>query len=430
MTEPETKKPRRPKGTGCIFQMKGSPFYWIKYHRNGIPIRESSHSTDKNLAGKLLRKRMGEIAAGIYAGPQLEKIRVTELAEELIREYRVNGRRSIDDLEARWKLHLKPFFEVYRAIEVTSSLVRRYIDQRQQEAAENATINRELSALKRMFNLGHEATPPKVRDVPYIPMLRESNVRTGFLETAQHDKLASECAKLGLWMRAIFEVGYTFGWRHEELLAMRVRQVNLSAGTIRLEPGTTKNREGREVTMTKPIRDLIEQCVLGKRRDDYVFTREDGKRVACFRIAWANVCTAAGLGNWHCRVCGSTVDADYKCATCNRQCTQKRLAYHGLIFHDLRRTAARNLRRAGIAEGVIMKIGGWRTRSVFERYAIVSQTDIADAMIRLETEQERVNSEAPKPASVPRISQNFGQNDGQLADNRIPLQLQTTAGNA
>jgi hypothetical protein len=58
-----------------------------------------------------------------------------------------------------------------------------------------------------------------------------------------------------------------------------------------------------------------------------------------------------------------------------------------LLFHDLRRTAARNLRRAGVAEGVIMKIGGWRTRSVFERYAIVSQTDIAEAMRKLEVQQ-------------------------------------------
>jgi hypothetical protein len=65
------------------------------------------------------------------------------------------------------------------------------------------------------------------------------------------------------------------------------------------------------------------------------------------------------------------------------------MKYTGLIFHDLRRTAARNLRRAGIAETVIMKIGGWRTRSVFERYAIVSRGDMVDAMQKLQrAEQE------------------------------------------
>lgn len=64
----------------------------------------------------------------------------------------------------------------------------------------------------------------------------------------------------------------------------------------------------------------------------------------------------------------------------------------GLIFHDLRRTAARNLRRAGIAEGVIMKIGGWKTRSVFERYAIVNRTDIVDAMKKLQQAEKAIEA--------------------------------------
>jgi integrase len=85
-----------------------------------------------------------------------------------------------------------------------------------------------------------------------IAMLREDNIRTGFLESKQHDSLAAETGKVGLWLRAMFEVGYTYGWRHEELLALRVHQVNVAASTIGLEPGTTKNSEGREVSMTLP----------------------------------------------------------------------------------------------------------------------------------------------------------------------------------
>ena len=109
------------------------------------------------------------------------------------------------------------------------------------------------------------------------------------------------------------------------MLDMRVHQVNLMANTIRLEPGTTKNDEGREVTMTLAVRTLLAQW---KEPDDYVFTRQDGKAVRDFRRTWAKVRQAAKVP--------------------------------GLLFHDLRRTAARNLRRAGVAEGVIMKIGGWK----------------------------------------------------------------------
>ncbi len=371
---------KRPRGTGSVLRMKGSSVLWIKYHRNGKPIRESARTTKVKEAEKFLRGRLAAISSGTFLGPKLEKVRISELAEDLIREYRINGRKSIDDLEARWKLHLEPFFGALRAIEVTSQLVARYIDARQQEGAENATINRELAALKRMFNLARQSTPPKVNSVPYIAMLRENNIRTGFLESKQHDSLAAETGKVGLWLRTMFETGYTYGWRHEELLALRARQVNLVAGTIWLEPGTTKNAEGREVSMTLPVRALLTQCVHGKDQDDHVFTREDGKPVRDFRGAWASACEAANVP--------------------------------GLLFHDLRRTAARNLRRAGVAEGVIMKIGGWKTRSVFERYAIVSQSDIRDAMTKLEAGQQRDNAEAAQEQNE--AQKQFGQGLGRI----------------
>jgi len=192
--------------------------------------------------------------------------------------------------------------------------------------------------------------PPKVLRLPKFPKLTEDNIRKGFLEDDQYKKLMEHCPDV--WFRALVEMGRTYGWRISELISLRVKQIDLQARTTRLEPGTTKNKDGREVTMTGAVHALLIQCLANKSSEDPLFTRQDGAPVRDFRDTWGRATEAAGVP--------------------------------GLLFHDLRRTAARNLRRAGIAEGVIMKIGGWRTRSVFERYAIVSQADISDALKKLE----------------------------------------------
>jgi integrase len=342
----------RPRGTGSIYLQKNSSVWWIKYYRNGKAHRESTHTTDNNEAKNFLKKRVAEIVTGNFSGPRAERIRVDELASGFLRDYRINARKSLPDAEARWRLHLEPFFGTLRAVEVSSDLVSRYVDQRQQERAENATINRELACLKRMYHLGQRSTPPTVYRMPAFPRLAENNVRQGFLEEAQYAKLLSGCSEI--WFLALVEVAKTYGWRISELLSMKVSQIDVIARTIRLEPGTTKNKDGREVTMTNRVYELLTLCAHGKLPDAFLFTRRDGEVVRDFRGTWDKARKAAGLPS--------------------------------LLFHDLRRTAARNLRRAGVAEGVIMKIGGWRTRSVFERYAIISQTDIRDAISRLDND--------------------------------------------
>jgi integrase len=327
----------------------------------------------------LLHDRKGR---GIL-GPQAEGVRVEELAEDFLREYRINGRKSLDDVKTRWELHLKPFFGVLRTIDVTSDLIARYVDARQLQEAKNATINRELAALKRMFRLGHLATPAKVQRMPAFPHLSENNVRKGFLDDAQYRTLVDGA---DLWFRALVECGRTYGWRVSELLNLKVEQVDLSQRVIRLEPGTTKNTDGREVFMTDTVHAMLTACTAGKQSDDSVFTRSNGKRVSSFRGTWERECTRAGVGQLVCAHCSQPNQSTAACAKCGFKGTR----YSGLIFHDLRRTAARNLRRAGIAETVIMKIGGWRTRSVFERYAIVSRTDIADAMRKLQHSESQL----------------------------------------
>jgi integrase len=309
-----------------------------------------------------LKLRIAELTTGFVTGLTPKKTRISELAEDFIRDYKINGRASLDDAEARWRLHLEPFFGRMKASQVTSVLLNKYVDKRQEAGAANGTINRELAALKRMFNLGHEATPPKIFFIPHFPKLSENNVRQGFLEDAQYQRLLESCPEM--WFQALVEAGCTYGWRIGELLKLKVNQIDLANRTIRLHPGTTKNKEGREVKMTESVHNLLELCIEGKEPDDHVFTRPDGRKVTDFRGTWDNARKAAGVPE--------------------------------LLFHDLRRTAARNFRNAGIAEGVIMKIGGWKTRSVFERYAIVAHSDIENALDKLEEQRAQMRAEARK----------------------------------
>jgi integrase len=118
---------------------------------------------------------------------------------------------------------------------------------------------------------------------------------------------------------------------------------------------------------------------------DPVFTREGGKEVKDFRKTWWNLCIAAGLGEFVCRDCGGPWTGE-ECA----ECGSLKRKYQGLIPHDLRRSAAKALRRAGVPESVIMKTGGWKTAAMFRRYTIDSASDQRGAMEALERERERV----------------------------------------
>ena len=118
-----------------------------------------------------------------------------------------------------------------------------------------------------MFRLGEQSTPKKVLYVPHFPFLKENNVRQGFLEDSKYEKLVEGAA---LWFRTLVECGASIGWRHEELLSLQVRQVDLKHRTLRLEPGTTKNGDGREAPITEVMRQLLAACVAGKKPDDAV----------------------------------------------------------------------------------------------------------------------------------------------------------------
>jgi integrase len=335
---------------GTIYQ-RGS-VWWLKYHSNGTVIRESARSPDRAEALRLLKKRQGDIVSGKFGGLGPERVKMSQLFDDLLEEHKRQERKSYPQTESRVRLHLKPAFGDIRAADLGSQRIHTYIARRRESKAANATINRELESLKRALVLGSRCDPPKVVRLTHVPMLAENNTRTGFLDDGGYLRLRNELPE---YLRPLFVVAYHVGSRLGELRGLQWQQVDLAVKQIRLESGTTKNGRGRTLpiygemngwlSMQKTITTAkFPKCL-------YVFQHE-GKPIGEFRKTWASACKRAGVP--------------------------------GLLFHDLRRSAIRNMRLAGIAENVAMQISGHLTRSVFERYNIVSSRDLDEAATLME----------------------------------------------
>src|SRR5215467_15812658 len=156
---------KRPRGTGAIFNVPGSKNLWVGYtDANGKYVRESCGSPKKTDAQTFLKKRMEAVNGGNFLGPQVEKITVDNLYDDLLQDYRTHGK-DVEWAEGRWKGngespkagHLQKFFRGMRASRVGTAQIAAYVEKRQGEGAAKATINRELALLRRAFSLGFDA---------------------------------------------------------------------------------------------------------------------------------------------------------------------------------------------------------------------------------------------------------------------------------
>jgi len=199
---------KHPRGSGSIFRQPGSRFWWICYYANGKRVRESTNSEKVTDAQNLLKKRAGEYASGNLVSPQAQRVTVAELYKAVITDYR-NNDKTVPWVERVWKLHLEAFFGHMRAANVGTDQIAAYIAERKEKNAANATINRELALLRRAFTLGYKAKPRKVAALLDLSehMLKEDNVRTGFVVEGQYRAV---CAKVTEpWLRTMLAHGYT-----------------------------------------------------------------------------------------------------------------------------------------------------------------------------------------------------------------------------
>ena len=373
----ETVPGKEESNMGTIYRRKN--VFWIKYYRNGKPYYESTRSKVKEVAKRLLKRRDGEISEGKLPGIYFDKVTFDELAEDFLTDYRINEKDTLSKAE-RSVSYLKGFFEGMKAVNITTAKVKAYIESRMEKGFSNASINRELAALKRMFHLGAQCTPPKVNLIPYIPMLKESNVRKGFFE--RHEHLAIKEA-LPKYLKAVVSLAYHSGWRKEEILSRTIDKLDMDEGAIRLDPGETKNEEGRTYYMNAEVKADIEAALAD--RDEaclYLFER-DGEQIKGFRKAWDSACIDAGLWEPLKDDNGNVVTVK------NKKGKERIVKVPTKLFHDYRRSAVRDMVRSGITERVAMKISGHKTRSVFDRYDIVSDQDLREAAKKKQAYHEK-----------------------------------------
>lgn len=347
------------RGMGRVFKRKNSEALWIAYYHRGKEVRESSGSDRKADAQRLLRKRLGEIGRGKLIGPTEERVTFEDLAADYLNDYEIKQRRSLRWAKGR-VANLRRHFGTDRALDITTPRLRAYAQARFEEGATPATVNRDLAALGRMFSLAVQAG--RLTGRPHIPKLREAGPRQGFMEYAEYLAIRDH---LPPDYQDVLDFGYHSGWRKGEILRLEWRDVDRDAGVVRLRPELSKNYDGRVLSLSDPVRAMIERRWKARSlRCSFVF-QKDERPIGDWRKTWKRACVAAGLF----RIVKVDDEAERKVPI--------------KLFHDLRRTVVRNLIRAGVPERVAMSVTGHKTRSVFDRYNIVSEADLKQATARL-----------------------------------------------
>ena len=355
------------------------PTIWIKYYQDGRAIRESTGTTKETVARRMLRTREGDVEHGIPINPRVGRVTFDEAAADFLNDYQINGRKTYKNAKHRIDAHLAPHFRGKRLLSITTTEIRAFVAARMNDTivirrarvkklrdgtrreipelrkpVSAGEINRELATLKRMFSLAMKAG--KLHHTPHIEKLREDNVRRGFFEREQFESVR---AHLPAPLRPVVTFAYLTGWRlNSEVLPLEWRQIDWTGRVVRLDPGTTKNRDGRTFPFTAELEHLLieqraEQDRLKKAGTVVrcVFHR-DGRPIRTFRRAWRTACRAAGVP--------------------------------GRILHDFRRTAVRNLERVGVPRSAAMAMVGHKTESIYRRYAIVDAGVLREAAAKID----------------------------------------------
>jgi integrase len=333
------------RGDGRIF--KRGETWWMSFYVDGREQRESTKTSDEEKAGKILRAKLKEVHAHEldptkpFLTQRNRKRSVADLLDALKTDFEIRGIDSPQNLSNIKRT--REDFGTFRAMALYPEDIDGYITERLEDGSAKASINRVLQLLKQAYKL---AKLPE----PEIRRLDESdNVRRGFFSEAEIRKVI---ANLPASLSDFVLFAWLTGMRKSEIASLRWEDVD--GDCIRLRAENAKNGTARLIPFEGELAELIARRKAARKFEQdksvvlsaLIFHR-DGEPIREFRKSWATACRKAGIER---------------------------------LFHDLRRSACKNMVAAGVAQVTAMQVSGHKTDSMFRRYAIVSETDLRTAL--------------------------------------------------
>ncbi len=378
--EAKLKAKRSRKGAGCVYRPKFKDkdgkarfgewrikFIWKDDFgiRHVFDKRAEGTGVNKTIAQEQLKKRMAE-AKSQKLFTDVEDLTYKNLRAGLISDYEEKGHKSLLTKKDGTKYisslnHVDDFFGESKAVEIRSPQIAAFKKARAESGVGNASINRSLGLLRRMFSIAvrHEQFP---RDrMPFFELLEEPEPRVGFLKPDDFVRLRDELPEN---LRPVLALGYYCGMRLGEIKRLKWRGVDLQRGEITLQGNETKNGRPRAIPLICELPAMLSILAAKKGGGEYVFGGD--KPLGNFRKTWNSACVRVGLGKFE-------------------KLGRGRRKYIGFIFHSLRRTALTNMADAGVSVHAAMSISGHLSHKVFNGYLQLVERQAKEAKRKLES---------------------------------------------
>lgn len=389
-------------GDGIVFERNGR--YYIAYMVNGKQKQKAAKGCKTEVeARKFLKKTRNEIIKGEYLNPKSRKLTINNLLDNLL--LKLSTRKASEDdvsqYSERKQERIKKETQKDKEKRLCSSLVSHLKRTREEighiradrltepdldklagkwikEGSPNTTINRRIQPVTQAFNLAVRQKLIK-ETIKFTKLNEDASIRQGFFEPDEYELIMSQFEEP---YSDIIEFGYNCGWRIAEILKLKWENVYLSDGLIKLRKTQTKNRNSRSLPIFGDIEEIIQRRLEKKTFVKVWNTRKNGQRINEPENEWSEsefVFHKNGCRVW---------DFGKKWRK-----ARKEVGLPDKLFHDFRRTTAKNLTDSGVPESLAMQITDHKTRSMFDRYNIKNDRDKAVALEALQAHRKKAKKE-------------------------------------